>query len=32
VVMNGNLKTITIRVDWTDRASHSITLVSVLSQ
>jgi type IV pilus assembly protein PilV len=32
VVMNGNLKTITIRVDWTDRSPHSITLVSVLSQ
>ena len=32
VVLNGNLKTITIRVDWTDRVPHSITLVSVLSQ
>lgn len=32
VVRQGNLKTITITINWTDRISHSIRLVSVLSQ
>lgn len=32
VTTNGSLKTITINVNWNDRTSHSIRLVSVLSQ
>ena len=32
VTTNGSLKTITITVNWNDRTSHSIRLVSVLSQ
>ncbi len=32
VTTNGSLKTITINVNWNDRAPHSIRLVSVLSQ
>lgn len=32
VVQNGNVKTVTIRVNWNDRRDHSIRLVSVLSK
>jgi len=29
---NGNLKTITIKINWNDRIDHSISLLSVISQ
>jgi prepilin-type N-terminal cleavage/methylation domain-containing protein len=32
VVTNGDLRTITITIDWNDRINHSIKLLSVLSQ
>jgi len=32
VVQTGNLKTVTITVNWTDQTNHSVTLVSVISQ
>jgi len=32
VTTNGSLKTITTSVNWNDRTSHSIRLISVLSQ
>ena len=32
VTQNGNLKTITIRVNWNDQTNRSISLLSVLSQ
>ncbi len=32
VARQGNFKTITITINWTDRISHSIRLVSVLSK
>ena len=32
VKTSGNLKTVTISVDWNDRVAHSIKLISVLSQ
>jgi prepilin-type N-terminal cleavage/methylation domain-containing protein len=32
VVTNGNRKTITVAVNWSDRVNHSIRLVSVISR
>lgn len=32
VAANGNIKTITITVSWSDRFSHSISLLSVITQ
>ena len=32
VATNGDLRTITITIDWNDRINHSIKLLSVLSQ
>jgi type IV pilus assembly protein PilV len=32
IVENGNVKTITLTVSWTDRINHSIRLLSVLSR
>jgi type IV pilus assembly protein PilV len=32
VVQNGNLKTITVTINWNDRKNHSISLLSVISQ
>jgi prepilin-type N-terminal cleavage/methylation domain-containing protein len=32
VVTNGSLKTVTITINWQDKANHSIRLTSVLSQ
>jgi prepilin-type N-terminal cleavage/methylation domain-containing protein len=32
VVQTGNLKTVTITVNWTDQTNHSVTLVSAISQ
>jgi type IV pilus assembly protein PilV len=32
VATNGNLKTITMTIDWTDKTSHSVNLLSVISQ
>jgi type IV pilus assembly protein PilV len=32
VVTNGNLKTITVTINWNDRTNHSISLLSVISQ
>jgi hypothetical protein len=32
VATNGNLKTITININWNDRTSHSIRLLSVVTQ
>jgi len=32
VQQNGNLKTVTITINWTDRTSHSIRLLSVMAQ
>lgn len=32
VVTNGNVKTITITVNWSDRFNHSISLLSVITQ
>ena len=32
VVESGNLKTVTVTINWTDQISHTVTLVSVISQ
>jgi len=32
VVLNGNIRTINITVNWTDRINHSISLLSVISE
>jgi hypothetical protein len=32
VTTNGNLKTITITIDWNDPTAHSIRLLSVITQ
>jgi type IV pilus assembly protein PilV len=32
VQQNGNLKTVTITINWTDRTDHSIRLLSVVAQ
>ena len=32
VVTNGNARTVTIRINWSDRTNHSISLASVISQ
>jgi hypothetical protein len=32
VATNGNLKTITVTIDWNDPTSHSIRLLSVITQ
>ncbi len=32
VVQNGNLRTVTITVNWTDRANHSVRLLSMVAQ
>jgi type IV pilus modification protein PilV len=32
VATNGNLKTITITINWNDKANHSISLLSVITQ
>ena len=32
IAQNGNLKTITIAVNWTDRINHTVRLVSVVAQ
>ena len=32
VVLNGNLKTVTISINWADRTNHSIRLLSVMAQ
>ncbi len=32
VVTNGNARTVTIRINWSDRNNHSISLASVISQ
>ena len=32
VATNGNLKTITVTIDWNDSTSHSIRLLSVITQ
>jgi len=32
VATNGNLKTITITINWNDRTNHSISLLSVITQ
>ncbi len=32
VVVNGNLRTITITVSWNDRINHSISLISAIAQ
>ncbi|MEM4245089.1 MAG: prepilin-type N-terminal cleavage/methylation domain-containing protein [Candidatus Nanoarchaeia archaeon] len=32
VVMNGDMKTITITINWNDRISHTISFISVISK
>lgn len=32
VIQNGNLRTVTITVNWTDRANHSVRLLSMVVQ
>lgn len=32
VVTNGNARTVTMRINWSDRNNHSISLASVISQ
>jgi prepilin-type N-terminal cleavage/methylation domain-containing protein len=32
VVQNGNLRTVTVTINWMDRTNHSIRLLSVMSQ
>jgi prepilin-type N-terminal cleavage/methylation domain-containing protein len=32
VVQNGNLKTISVTINWNDQTSHQVTLLSVVSQ
>ncbi len=32
VVTNGNLRTITITISWTDQAAHSFSIISAISQ
>jgi type IV pilus assembly protein PilV len=32
VVQSGNLKTITVTINWTDQTNHMLTLLSVVSQ
>jgi prepilin-type N-terminal cleavage/methylation domain-containing protein len=32
VAINGNLKTITMAINWNDKTSHSINIISVVSQ
>jgi len=32
VQQNGNLKTVTLTINWTDRTNHSIRLLSVMAQ
>ena len=32
VVLNGNLRTVTISINWADRTNHSIRLLSVMAQ
>ena len=32
VVQNGNLRTITVTINWNDRINHSISLLSVITQ
>jgi len=32
VVQNGNLRTVTVTINWVDRTAHSIRLLSVMSQ